>query len=80
MSFTPGYTTKRLSLGTTARCVMASQGDPRVLVVLNLVLSGVFSTVVVFGLSLVGLLEFTWAAVALATAVLVALTWLVVLR
>lgn len=65
---------------TPPSCVMASQGDPRVLVVLNLVLSGLFSTAVVFGLDFVGLLEFSWQTVVLATAVLVTLTWIVVLR
>lgn len=59
---------------------MASQGDPRVLFALNFVLSAVFSAVVVFGLSFVGLLEFDWTTVGLATTGLVLLTWLVVLR
>lgn len=59
---------------------MASQGDPRVLFALNLVLSAVFSAAVVFGLSFVGLVEFGWTNVALATATLMVLTWLVVLR
>jgi len=59
---------------------MASQGDPRVLFVLNLLLSGLFSTAVVFGLSFVGLLEFSWPTVAVGTAGLALVTWLVVLR
>lgn len=59
---------------------MASQGDPRVLFALNVVLSGVFSTLVVFGLSFVGLVTFDWRTVLLATTVLMLLTWLVVLR
>lgn len=58
---------------------MASQGDPRVLLALNLLLSALFSTAVVFGLSVVGLAEFTWTNVAVATGALVMLTWFVVL-
>lgn len=59
---------------------MASQGDPRVLLVLNLLLSALFSATVVFGLSFVGVLTFAWRTVAIGTAVLMVLTWLVVLR
>lgn len=59
---------------------MASQGDPRVLFALNILLSGLLSTAVVFGLSFVGLVEFSWTTVLLATTVLMLLTWLVVLR
>lgn len=59
---------------------MESQGDPRVLVVLNLVLSGLFSTVVVWGLAFVGVGEFTWPNVAVATVVLFVITWVFVMR
>ena len=59
---------------------MASQGDPRVLFVMNLVLSALFSTVVVWGLDLVGMAEFTWRTVGMATLGLMLLTWLVVMR
>jgi hypothetical protein len=59
---------------------MASQGDIRVLVVLNLVLSGLFSTVVVWGLAFVGVGEFTWPNVAVATVVLFVITWVFVMR
>lgn len=59
---------------------MASQGDPRVLFVLNLVLSAAFSTVVVWGLAFVGVGSFTPTNVALATVALMLLTWLLVLR
>lgn len=58
---------------------MASQGDPRVLFVLNAVLSVLFSAVVVFGLSFVGLLEFRWTTVVLAASGLMLVTWLMVL-
>jgi len=59
---------------------MASQGDPRVLAVLNLVLSGLFSTVVVWGLAFVGVGAFTWQNVAVATVVLFVITWVFVMR
>lgn len=59
---------------------MASEGDPRVLLVMNLVLSFVFSTAVIGGLEFIGVLEFSWRSVAWATAGLATLTFLVVLR
>lgn len=59
---------------------MAAQGDTRVLFALNAVLSGLFSTVVVFGLSVLGVLQFNWTTVVIATTGLMLLTWLVVLR
>ncbi|MFC7249042.1 hypothetical protein ACFQJ5_04215 [Halomicroarcula sp. GCM10025324] len=59
---------------------MASDGDIRVLLVLDLVLSAVFSTVVLWGLSFVGLASLTLRSVAIATLFLAVLTYLVVLR
>jgi hypothetical protein len=59
---------------------MASQGDPRVLAVINLVLSLVFSTLVVWGLDFIGLGAFTPRNVGVATVVLFLITWVVVLR
>lgn len=59
---------------------MDSQGDPRVLFVMNLLLSAVFSTVVVYGLSLIGLATFGVESVALATVALMILTWFLVMR
>lgn len=59
---------------------MASQGDIRVLIVLDLVLSFLFSVMVVSGLSYVGLATFTWNTVALATAALALITYMAVLR
>ncbi|ELZ76915.1 hypothetical protein KU306_04445 [Haloferax larsenii] len=53
------------------------EGDPRVLLVMNVVLSSVFATVVVFGLSYADLAAFTFVNVASAALVLVALTYLV---
>ncbi|SFR32045.1 hypothetical protein [Halogeometricum limi] len=55
----------------------ASRGDPRVLFAMNLVLSSVFASVVVWGLDLVGLLELTFVNVASLALVLMAVTYLV---
>ncbi|MFB6159928.1 MAG: hypothetical protein ABEJ61_01990 [Haloferacaceae archaeon] len=59
---------------------MASDGDIRVLVVLDLLLSAAFATAVVWGLSVVGVAAFTPRNVAVGTVGLAALTYLVVLR
>lgn len=59
---------------------MASDGDIRVLVVLDLLLSAVFASVVLWALDLAGIASFTARNVALWTAVLAVLTYLVVLR
>jgi uncharacterized membrane protein len=59
---------------------MASEGDPRVLLVMNVVLSSIFATVVVWGLDVVGALTFTTRNVVGLAAVLVVLTYLVVIR
>ena len=59
---------------------MASDGDIRVLIVLDLLLSAVFGTVVVWGLSLLGVLVFSIRTVALAALVVAAITYLAVLR
>jgi hypothetical protein len=53
------------------------QGDPRVLLAMNLVLSTLFCYVVVRGLDFIGAVEFTWPLVAGTTAVLVIVTHLV---
>lgn len=58
----------------------SSSGDPRVLFVMNLVLSAVFATVIVYGLSIVANVTFGWKRVAGATLALMVLTYLVVLR
>mgnify|MGYP006273188459 CR=1 FL=1 len=54
-----------------------SQGDPRVLFVMNLVLSALFASVVVWGLDYVGVLSFSLARIAVATGVLMVITHLV---
>jgi hypothetical protein len=59
---------------------MDSEGDPRVHAVMNLVLSFVFSLIVVQGLAFVDLATFSWRNVALATVFLFLVTWVVVLR
>jgi hypothetical protein len=75
-----GGTGTTLKTPAAAVSAMASQGDPRVLVVLNLVLSGLFSTVVVWGLAFIGIGEFTWPNVAVATVALFVITWVFVMR
>lgn len=59
---------------------MASQGDIRVLLVLDLILSFLFSLMVVSGLAYVDLATFSWNNIALATAALALITYLAVLR
>lgn len=56
---------------------MASQGDPRVLFVMNAVLSTAFAAVVLWGLDFVGTVEFTLVNLAIGAAVLMVLTHLV---
>ncbi len=57
-----------------------SEGDPRVLFVLNVVLSFVFSYLVVWGLDFIGAVEFSLVNLGLATALLVAATHLSIMR
>jgi hypothetical protein len=57
---------------------MASDGDPRVLFVMNLVLSAIFGTGIVWGLDFVGLATFGPRNAAVATLVLMALTGIVI--
>lgn len=59
---------------------MASEGDIRVLLALDLLLSLVFSVLVVTLLDLAGINEFTWPTVAVSTLFLAILTYVVVLR
>jgi len=56
---------------------MASQGDPRVLFVMNLVLSVVFAAGVVWGLAFIDLAGFTVWNVASLALLLMAVTYLV---
>ena len=56
---------------------MASEGDPRVLWVMNVALSSAFAAVVVWGLSHLDLAAFTLANVATLGALVVAVTYLV---
>jgi hypothetical protein len=59
---------------------VAKDGDIRVLLVLDLLLSAVFATAVVWGLEFIGVTAFTLPNVAIGTLVLAVLTYLVVLR
>ena len=56
---------------------MASEGDPRVLWVMNVVLSSAFAAVVVWGLSYLDLAAFTLTNVATLAVLVVAVTYLV---
>lgn len=55
-----------------------SKGDPRVLVVLNLVLSFIFAYFIIWGLSFMGALEFSWTTVGGATLALAVITYIIV--
>ena len=55
-----------------------SKGDPRVVFVMNLVLSSVFATVLVSALSFVGVMTFAWDSMALTAAALMLVTYIVV--
>jgi hypothetical protein len=59
---------------------MASDGDIRVLLVLDLLLSAVFATVVVWGMDFAGIATFTLRNVAVGTLAVAVLTYLVVLQ
>ena len=59
---------------------MASQGDIRVLLALDLVLSFLFSAMVISGLAFIDVVPFTWGRVLGSTVVLALLTYLAVLR
>jgi hypothetical protein len=58
--------------------MVESDGDPRVLWAMNLVLSTLFATVVVWALSLVGLAAFTLTNVAAGALLLVVLTYVLI--
>lgn len=59
---------------------MASDGDIRVLLALDLLLSFVFVYTLMKGLEFIDVLAFSWNTVAMATAFLGFLTYLIVLR
>lgn len=56
---------------------MASDGDPRVHFAMNLVLSGLFAYVLVWGYDFVGGPSFAWRNVAVLTIFLMGLTYLI---
>ncbi|KAB1197762.1 MULTISPECIES: hypothetical protein [Haloferax] len=53
------------------------EGDPRVVFVMNVILSSIFATVVVYGLSYLELMAFTFVNVATMALLLIAVTYLV---
>jgi hypothetical protein len=57
-----------------------SEGDPRLILLLNAVLSGTFAVTVVWGLDQIGIAGFTAANVATLGLIVFAATYLVVLR
>jgi len=59
---------------------MSGSGDPRVLLVMNVVLSAIFASVILWGLDFIDVVTFTWTNVGLLTLVLVLITHLVVMR
>lgn len=59
---------------------MESEGDIRVLLVIDLVLSFFFSYMVVWVMDLASINEFAWETVFLSTVVLAGITYVVVLR
>jgi hypothetical protein len=59
---------------------VSSDGDIRVLLVLDLLLSLVFATAVLYGLDFAGEAAFTTRNLGIGTAVIAALTYVVVLR
>jgi len=54
-----------------------TQGDPRVLIALNVLLSTAFAAMVVWGLSLIGAAEFSLINVATGAILLVAISYVV---
>lgn len=56
---------------------MQSRGDPRVHFVMNLVLSGLFAYIVLRGLDFVGVVGFSITRFAIATLLLMVLTYIV---
>ena len=56
---------------------MQSRGDPRVHFVMNLVLSGLFAYIVLWGLDFVGVVGFSITRLAIATLLLMVLTYIV---
>lgn len=55
-----------------------SKGDPRVVFAMNLVLSSVFAVAVVWGLSFLDVLAYSWQTIGAVAALLVVVTHLVI--
>ncbi|MFC7213377.1 hypothetical protein ACFQO4_04680 [Saliphagus sp. GCM10025334] len=57
--------------------VSSSRGDPRVLLAMNLVLSTLFAVSIIWGLSFIGIVEYTLINIATAAILLFAATYAV---
>ncbi|MFB6081226.1 MAG: hypothetical protein ABEJ67_00255 [Halanaeroarchaeum sp.] len=57
-----------------------AKGDIRVLLVLDVILSAIYATIIVWGLDYLDMLAFTAGNVAAATAIIALLTYVLVLR
>lgn len=57
-----------------------SQGDPRVLIIMNIVLSTAFAATIIWGLSVIGAADLTLINVATGAILLFALTYLITLQ
>ena len=66
--------------GGLSEGIAASEGDPRVLLVMNAILSAIFGWTVVGGLSLLDLVAFDLINIATVAIVVFSLTYLVTMR
>lgn len=57
-----------------------AKGDIRVLIALDIVLSAIYATIIVWGLDYLDMLAFTVGNVASATAIIALLTYILILR
>jgi hypothetical protein len=57
-----------------------AKGDIRVLIALDIILSAIYATAVIWGLNYLDLVAFTWQNVAMATAALAMITYIFVLQ
>ncbi|AKH96863.1 hypothetical protein [Halanaeroarchaeum sulfurireducens] len=57
-----------------------TSGDIRVLLVLDIILSAIYATIVVWGLELVDMAAFTLENVAIGTVIIATLTYILILR
>ncbi|MFB6069464.1 MAG: hypothetical protein ABEJ76_00460 [Halanaeroarchaeum sp.] len=57
-----------------------ARGDIRVLIAMNLILSAIYASVIVWGLDYLGMVAFTLENVAVGTAIVALITYILVLR